>query len=72
MVGSVRCVKETAGGAWPISVLAGDYARVWSGLGEIFATLDESERSAMLGGTAAEVYAIDPARLDPARLSETE
>lgn len=56
------------GGDWPISVLGGDYARVWAGLGEILATLDESERSAILGATAASFYRIDPARLDAARL----
>ncbi|GAA3978714.1 amidohydrolase family protein [Actinomadura viridis] len=51
------------GGDWPISVLAGDYRKVWEetvkvldGLG-----LDPAERARVLGGTAADVYRIpDP------------
>ncbi|MFF5265072.1 amidohydrolase family protein [Actinomadura viridis] len=51
------------GGDWPISVLAGDYRKVWDetvkvldGLG-----LDTAERARVLGGTAADVYRIpDP------------
>ena len=51
------------GGDWPISLLAGGYARVWAGLGELFAELTPREREMMLGRTAAEFYQISPANL---------
>ncbi|WP_105565919.1 amidohydrolase family protein [Microbacterium halophytorum] len=51
------------GGDWPISLLAGGYTRVWEGLAPLFASLAPAERERVLGGTAAEFYRIDPARL---------
>jgi L-fuconolactonase len=51
------------GGDWPISVLSGGYDRVWDGLAELFAELDEGDRDRILGRTAVEFYRIDPVRL---------
>lgn len=51
------------GGDWPISVLAGGYTRVWSGLEPLFRALAPSDRELVLGRTAAEFYRLDPARL---------
>jgi L-fuconolactonase len=46
------------GGDWPISVLAGGYERTWTAVTEILAGLSPSERTAILGGTAARFYRI--------------
>ncbi|CAN5140853.1 amidohydrolase family protein [soil metagenome] len=46
------------GSDWPISDLAGGYARVWDGLNEIFDDLAPADRDAILGGTAARFYSI--------------
>jgi len=51
------------GGDWPISVVAGGYSRVWSGLRPLMDRLDPSTRERMLSATAAEFYRIDPARI---------
>ena len=51
------------GGDWPISVLAGGYTRVWGGLQPLFGGLSTNDREQVLGGTAAEFYSLDPARL---------
>ena len=51
------------GGDWPISVLAGGYTRVWGGLQPLFEGLSTNDREQVLGGTAAEFYSLDPARL---------
>lgn len=51
------------GGDWPISLLAGGYDRVWSGLAPLFDGLAESEWSAITSGTAASFYRIDTALL---------
>ncbi len=50
------------GSDWPVAILAGDYAKVWN---ETNAALDElgtgdAERAAILGGTAAAFYRIEP------------
>jgi L-fuconolactonase len=50
------------GGDWPMSVLAGGYAKVWSDLAQLFAELSVTERAAMLGLTAAAFYRIPAAR----------
>lgn len=55
------------GGDWPISVLAGGYQRVWSGLWPLLATLDEADRAEVLGHTARRVYSLDDARLAAVR-----
>lgn len=51
------------GGDWPISILAGGYVRVWEELSKLFAELSPDDRSAILGGTAAEFYGIPTTRL---------
>lgn len=51
------------GGDWPISVLAGGYARVWQGLSPLFDALAPAERDEVLGGTAARFYRLDPERI---------
>lgn len=51
------------GGDWPISVLAGGYTRVWNGLTPLFDGLGQTEREWILGRSAADFYALDPARL---------
>jgi len=48
------------GSDWPVSVLAGGYDRVWNGLAPILDDLDAAERAALLGGTAASFYRLDP------------
>ncbi|RFA10813.1 metal-dependent hydrolase [Subtercola boreus] len=48
------------GGDWPVSLLAGGYARVWSGLADVLATAtDDSGRTRVYGGTAEQVYGLD-------------
>ncbi|WP_267714424.1 amidohydrolase family protein [Streptomyces sp. CoH17] len=54
------------GGDWPVSLLAGGYARTWEAVGELLARLAPGERAAVLGGTAARFYRLDPALLDAA------
>lgn len=51
------------GGDWPVSMIAGGYDRVWDGLQEVFASLDETERERVLGGTAIDFYRLDPQRI---------
>jgi len=51
------------GGDWPISVLAGGYERTWGALLALADELEPAEAAALLGETAAAVYAIAPARL---------
>ncbi|WP_432097721.1 amidohydrolase family protein [Streptomyces sp. WAC 04229] len=55
------------GGDWPISLLAGGYARTWESVCALLAPLAPDERAAVLGGTAARFYRLDPALLDAAR-----
>jgi len=45
-----------AGSDWPVSVLGGGYARVWEATDALLAPLSESERAAILAGTATRVY----------------
>ncbi|MEO5534878.1 MAG: amidohydrolase family protein [Pseudolysinimonas sp.] len=51
------------GGDWPISELAGGYARTWDATCELLAGCDEAARDAVLGGNAARVYALDADRI---------
>lgn len=60
------------GGDWPISVLAGGYDRVWSGLVPLFDGLTATERSALTSGTATSFYGIDEALLARARVMSPE
>ena len=46
------------GSDWPVSELAGGYAKVWAELSKIFDQLSATERGAVLGGTAREFYAL--------------
>lgn len=55
------------GGDWPISLLSGGYDRVWAGLSHLFAELEDTERDAILGGTAEGFYRIDGQLLARAR-----
>ncbi|CAL9355038.1 amidohydrolase family protein [Streptomyces sp. enrichment culture] len=54
------------GGDWPVSVLAGGYARTWEAVGAFLAPLAPAERAAVLGDTAARFYRIDPDLLSAA------
>jgi len=60
MLGAGRLMM---GGDWPISVLAGGYERTWGALLALADELEPAEAAALLGETAAAVYAIAPARL---------
>ena len=51
------------GSDWPVSELAGGYDKVWNELARVFDGLAPAERSAVLGGTAASYYRLDPAIL---------
>lgn len=51
------------GGDWPISVMAGDYERVWEGLSTVFGELTEAERVAILGETCRHFYRLDESRV---------
>ena len=44
------------GGDWPVSILAGGYARMWAGTQVLLAGLTQEERAQVLGGTAVRVY----------------
>jgi L-fuconolactonase len=48
------------GSDWPVAILAGDYQRVWTETGRALTLLgvSDTERAALLGGTAAAVYSI--------------
>ncbi|MEU1301477.1 MULTISPECIES: amidohydrolase family protein [Streptomyces] len=54
------------GGDWPISLLAGGYARTWEAVCELLAPLAPDDRAAVLGGTAARFYRLAPALLNAA------
>lgn len=47
------------GGDWPISTIAGGYARVFEGIGELLAGLCPDDRARILAGTAGEFYDLD-------------
>lgn len=46
------------GGDWPVVVLAGGYERAWHAVADALNSLADAERVAVLGGTAARVYAL--------------
>jgi L-fuconolactonase len=48
-----------AGSDWPVCLLASEYGRWFDVLGEHFAGFSESERDAVFGGTATEVYGLE-------------
>jgi L-fucono-1,5-lactonase len=61
-----------AGGDWPICLLAGGYQGSWQALTGALDGRDAGERQAVLGGTAAEVYRLAPARLAAAAGTVTD
>jgi L-fuconolactonase len=48
------------GGDWPMSVPHGGYAPTWAVMRSCLDDLSAAERDAVLGGTAARVYRLDP------------
>jgi L-fuconolactonase len=46
------------GGDWPVSLIAGGYSRVWSGIDELLRGLDTAERDLILAGTARSFYSL--------------
>ena len=50
--------KLMFGSDWPVCLLAGGYARVLGVIEEYAAQLEEAERDALFGGTAARFYGI--------------
>ncbi|WP_114558804.1 amidohydrolase family protein [Desertihabitans aurantiacus] len=48
------------GGDWPVSLLAGGYARVWEGLLAALERCSSTERAQVLHGTASTVYRLAP------------
>lgn len=54
------------GGDWPISELAGGYARTWEAIDGLLSELDSDARDAVLGGTAQRIYGLDAHRLSAA------
>jgi len=55
------------GGDWPISVLFGDYEKVWAALTTVLDRYDEPTRVAILGRTAARFYRLPAHRLPDGR-----
>ncbi|WP_235511061.1 amidohydrolase [Agromyces sp. Root81] len=47
------------GGDWPVSLIAGGYARVWRGIRDLLADVDDNDRAAILAGTARSFYRLD-------------
>jgi L-fuconolactonase len=47
------------GGDWPVSLIAGGYAKVFEGIGELLADLNAIDRARILAGTAGEFYNLD-------------
>jgi L-fuconolactonase len=44
------------GSDWPVALMGGTYASVWSNTAQLIAGCSEDERAAILGGTAANFY----------------
>ena len=47
------------GSDWPVTLLAGDYPRVWAATNQLLAGRPQAQIDAILGGTAQNVYRID-------------
>ena len=47
------------GGDWPVSLIAGGYARVWRGISELLTGLGADDQHAILAGTARSFYRLD-------------
>lgn len=50
--------RVMAASNWPVSVMGASYTELWAGLTELVGRLSESERRAVLGGTAERVYGL--------------
>lgn len=50
------------GSDWPVATLAGDYQKVWQETNQVLAGVSDTDRSAVLGGTAVEVYRLHRGR----------
>lgn len=46
------------GGDWPVSLIAGGYTRVWSGIDELLGGLDAADRDLILARTARAFYSL--------------
>jgi L-fuconolactonase len=59
-IGVFGADRLMAGSDWPVATLAGDYERVWTETGRALTLLgvSDTERAAILGGTAGAVYSI--------------
>jgi len=51
--------RLTFGGEWPVSILAGDYQRVWDATNKTLEHLEENDRQDILGRTAQHIYRLD-------------
>ncbi|MET1017847.1 MAG: amidohydrolase family protein [Leifsonia flava] len=60
------------GGDWPVSLIAGGYARVFAGITGLLADLDESERARILAGSAVDFYSLDLALPDSSTAPATD
>ncbi|TFV98218.1 amidohydrolase family protein [Leifsonia flava] len=60
------------GGDWPVSLIAGGYARVFAGIAGLLADLDESERARILAGSAVDFYSLDLALPDSSTAPATD
>lgn len=47
------------GGDWPVTILAGDYNKVWLETNKVLDDFTDSAREAILGGTAVNFYGLD-------------
>jgi len=50
--------RMMVGSDWPVCLVASEYERWFEVMGEYFARFSESEREALFGGTAVEVYGL--------------
>jgi L-fuconolactonase len=50
--------RVMAGSDWPVCLVASGYAQWWQVLRDYFAGFSETERAAVFGGTAVEVYGL--------------
>jgi L-fuconolactonase len=48
------------GSDWPVCLMAGDYERVWNATVRVLEGLAPRARDAVLGGTAINVYRLEP------------
>jgi L-fuconolactonase len=44
------------GSDWPVCLLAGDYHQVWQETNKVLDHYSQTEKAAILGGTAAQFY----------------